>query len=279
MSPAKVGTKDVDCNPKASDCNLTGVSAVAHVASVLSLDSDPNKVIPQVIGGAINAIEAAAKEPSVKRFVYTSSSRAISAPKPNVEFEYNEKGWNLEEVEEAWKPPPYESERAWAVYGASKTQAEQAIWKFVVEKEPSFVVNAILPNANFGEILSDKQPASTAAWVKTIYNGELDPLEGIPPQWMVNVKDVARLHLSALIDPDVENERLLAFAYPYNWNDILASLRRLYPGKTFPENVPDLPRDLSTPDNTRGAQLLKAHGRDGWTSLEESVKDNTAGLR
>ena len=262
-----------------ADHDTKGVSGVVHVASVVTFDHDPNKVIPQVIAGAVNAIEAAAKTPSVKRFVYTSSSTAITAPRPNEKYELKVEDWNTADVEAAWKPPPYEPTRNWAVYGASKTQAEQAIWKFAKEKKPDFVVNAVLPNANIGEILSEKQPASTGAWAKALYYGGLDKVKDIPPQWMVNVKDTARIHVSALIDADVENERILAYAYPFNWNDILASLRSLYPDKTFNEDIPNAPRDLSIVDNSRGAELLRAHGREGWTSLEESVKDNTIDLK
>lgn len=131
----------------------------------------------------MNAAASAAKQTSVKRFVYTSSSTAITAPKPNVEFTISTDNWNNEDVEAAWKPPPYEAERAWATYGASKTQAEQAMWRFIKDHKPGFVLNTVLPNANMGEILSDKQPASTGAWVKGVYNGDLDALKGLPPQW------------------------------------------------------------------------------------------------
>lgn len=257
----------------------TGVSGVAHVAGILSFDPDPNKVIPQSIAGAVSVAESAAKEPSVKRFVYTSSSTAITAPKPNVKFEINTKMWNDEDVEKAWKAPPYEPDRAWAVYGASKMQTEQAIWDFARERKPHFVVNTVLPDANLGEILSDKQPASTGAWVKNIVEGNFDAVKDLPPQWMVNVKDTARLHVSGLTDPRVENERILAYAEPFNWNDILAQLRRLYVDRSFPKDIADAPRDLSTLDNSREAHLLQAYGRDGFTSLEESVKDNTIGLK
>ncbi|CAF9941169.1 MAG: hypothetical protein HETSPECPRED_002881 [Heterodermia speciosa] len=276
FEPAIVGDM---AEPGAFDEATQGVSGVVHVASVVTFDHDPNKVIPQVIAGAVNAIEAAAKTPSVKRFVYTSSSTAITAPRPNEKYDLKVEDWNTADVEAAWKPPPYEPTRNWAVYGASKTQAEQAIWKFAKEKKPDFVVNAVLPNANIGEILSEKQPASTGAWAKALYYGGLDKVKDIPPQWMVNVKDTARIHVSALIDADVENERILAYAYPFNWNDILASLRSLYPDKTFNEDIPNAPRDLSIVDNSRGAELLRAHGREGWTSLEESVKDNTIDLK
>ena len=57
------------------------------------------------------------------------------------------------------------------------------MWKFVKERKPGFVLNAVLPNANMGEILSDKQPASTGEWVKQVYNGNLDDVKDIPPQW------------------------------------------------------------------------------------------------
>ena len=153
------------------------------MASVLTFDPDPNKVIPAVVDGALNAATSAAKQTSVKRFVYTSSSTAISAPKPNVEFTISTDDWNKEDVEAAWKPPPYEAERAWATYGASKTQAEQEMWKFMKEHKPSFVLNTVLPNANFGEILNDTQPASTGAWVKSVYNGNLDAVKNVSPQW------------------------------------------------------------------------------------------------
>lgn len=62
-------------------------------ASDLSLDPDPNVVIPKVIRGTINILEAAAKQPSVKRVVLTSSSAAVLVPEPNV------KGIILEESE------------------------------------------------------------------------------------------------------------------------------------------------------------------------------------
>ena len=95
---------------------------------------------------------------------------------------------------------------------------------------------------------------------------------------MVNVKDTARIHVAALLDPDVENERILAFAYPYNWNEVLATLRKIYPDKKFPADIENEPRDLSKLDNSRGAALLKAFGRTGLTGLEETIRENTENL-
>ena len=95
---------------------------------------------------------------------------------------------------------------------------------------------------------------------------------------MVNVKDTARLHVAALIDPEVQNERILAYAHPYNWNAVLACLRELYPAKKFPEDIANEPEDLSRVDNSRGAYLLRKFGRPGFTGMKESIAENTKGL-
>ncbi|KAL2051077.1 hypothetical protein ABVK25_008671 [Lepraria finkii] len=151
----------------------------------------------------------------------------------NVKFTISTKNWNNEGIEAAWKPAPYEPERAWSVYGVCKTQAEQKMWEFVKEKKPGFVLNAVLPNSNMGKILSNKQPASTGGSVRSLYDCDVSPLKNITPQSMVNVKDTARLHVAALLDLDVENERILAFAHPFNCNETLACLRRMYPIRSF----------------------------------------------
>lgn len=52
-------------------------------------------------------------------------------------------------------------------------------------------------------------------------------------------------------------------------------LRKAYPERTWPENPVDEPRDLSTVEiRERSVELLKALGRDGFITLEESVKSN-----
>ena len=69
--------------------------------------------------------------------------------------------------------PPYTADREFAVYGAGKTEAEKALWKFVKEQEPHFICNTILPNCNFGNILVDGQLASSGAFVKLVYDGNI----------------------------------------------------------------------------------------------------------
>jgi nucleoside-diphosphate-sugar epimerase len=271
----------------AFDEAIKGVSGIAHIASNVSADPNPNNVIPEVISWLNGILQSAAKEPSVKRFVYTSSSVAAANPKPGVEFIIDSNSWNEEAIKDAWAPPPYPDDRKWAVYASSKAEAEKALWKFSAEQKPNFVVNAVLPNCNFGKILVKGQPVSTGRYPIELFKGNigpiadsnLPPLAYFPPQWFVDVQDVARLHVAALINPEVKNERIFAFAYPFNKNDLLRALKKVRPDRKFVDEFPDENvRDVSKVANERAEELLKALGRPGWTSLEDSLKANVEWL-
>lgn len=129
---------------KDNKANMTylGASGFVHVASVLNFSPNPSEVIPHVIKGTLEGLQSAAKEPKMKRFVLTSSSTAAQAPIPNKEYNIDETTWNDLFVEQANAPPPYEMDRAYAVYGASKVAGEKAMWDFVKEKRPHFVANS-----------------------------------------------------------------------------------------------------------------------------------------
>lgn len=73
----------------------------------------------------------------------------------------------------------------------------------------------------------------------------------------VNVQDTARCHVGALLSTDAKSERLSDFAHPYNWNDILAIFRKLYPEREFMDDIPDLERDLSKVANERAEEMVK----------------------
>jgi hypothetical protein len=57
----------------------------------------------------------------------------------------DESTWDEEAVQKALAPLPYTLERSAIVYAAGKVTAEQALWKFVKEHKPNFVVNSIVP--------------------------------------------------------------------------------------------------------------------------------------
>jgi nucleoside-diphosphate-sugar epimerase len=261
---------------------VKGAAAVAHVATPVMQSFDPNEAVPMVVQGTLNALKAAAKESSVTRVVLTSSSTAAASPQPNKKFLIDDKTWNEDAVRHAWAPPPYEGmQRKLDVYSASKTQAEQEAWKWMRANKPRFVLNTVLPNCNMGRVLSvaDQGSPSTIAWLKALWNG-FDGAEDIkdnPPQYYINVQDNARVHVAALVYKDVESERLFTFAHPYNWNDILAVFRKLYPDRSFIDDIPDLGHDLSTVANKRAEELLKRFNLTAWTSLETSVQEAADG--
>ncbi|KAH8627104.1 hypothetical protein IG631_19122 [Alternaria alternata] len=89
-----------------------GVSAVVHVATILTFDPNPDNVIPGVVTAAIGAMKAATKEPTVKRFIFTSSSAAVVSPFACKDAVLDEHTWNERAVEEAYKPPTNDPYRA-----------------------------------------------------------------------------------------------------------------------------------------------------------------------
>ena len=121
---------------------------------------------------------AASKESGVKSVVLTSSSTAALLPQPNKVINVTKETWNQDTVDTANRPNP----DAFSVYGASKTEAERAVWKAVKETNPPFQVSAVLPNMNIGPIIKpgDKLSSSTASMVVKLFNGDRSALE-FPP--------------------------------------------------------------------------------------------------
>jgi nucleoside-diphosphate-sugar epimerase len=120
---------------------------------------------------------------------------------------------------------------------------------------------------------------------------ELPNVSGLPPSnghstnsgksldFFVDVQDNARLHVAALIHPDVQGERIFAYASPFTWRGIQRIMQKLYPGKTFPRDLDEAELDKS--DIVRAPRteaLLRDMGRPGWTSLEETVRLNIEDL-
>lgn len=98
---------------------------------------DPAVHIPRTVNGALNALKAAAAEPEMRRFVYTSSSLAATKPMPNKRFTVTTDTFNEEAVERCKQP----GTSITTVYAASKVAAERAIEQWVRENKPSLVVN------------------------------------------------------------------------------------------------------------------------------------------
>ena len=254
----------------AYDDAVKGVSGIVHLASVLSFSDNPDEVIPPSVKGTLNILKAATLEPKIKSLVVTSSSTAALSPVPNEEITITKDSWNdavLEKVR-AGGAPGYE------VYAASKTEAERALWKAVKETNPPFQVATVLPNANFGHRVR-ATGNSTGDWLQAAYEGKENFLSIMPPQYFINVRDDAKLHVVALTDADCNGERIFAFAAPFTWNSVLAVLRKLEPGRDFGEDK-DMGEDRSVVPRERAEELLRKHYGHGFTSWEETVKEGIA---
>ncbi|KAI2603966.1 aldehyde reductase [Hypoxylon fragiforme] len=262
-----------------------GASGFVHCAAPIMDTTDPHVTVPVAVDSTIRFLESAAKEPMIKRVVLTSSSGACTYFVPNKVFTVDSDTWNEASVEKAYGlPPPDVKERLRDVYFASKTKAEQAAWQWMREHQPAFALNTVIPSANFGASIDPVNQGyrTTGLWIPALLEmGEglrMKDFPGLIPQYYVNVRDDATLHVAALVYPDVQGERLFAFAYPYDWNSILHGLRTVCPERRFGEDVSDVPKDQSKVANERAEELLKRCTGHGWTSLDQSIKENTEGL-
>lgn len=91
----------------------------------------------------------------------------------------------------------------------------------------------------------------------------------------VDVKDVALLHLAAMLDPEIKNVRLQSWGHRAHWNDILAILRKLRPQKEFIDGYPSPYYLKVSVDQSESVALLrKWSSKHGWTSLEDSISES-----
>ncbi|OAL26440.1 hypothetical protein AYO20_10108 [Fonsecaea nubica] len=263
----------------AFDEAVQGVSGIIHVATDLS---DVDVVIPGVVAGTVNLLKAAAAQQSVKSFVLTSSSTAALMLQEHKRITVDENTWNDSDVEAAYRKDNPEELKPYFVYAASKTLQEREFWKWAKENNASFSVNSVLPDMNFGEILSPEIPGNTMAWPRELLKGNDYLPKKFLPQWYVNVRDDARVHVAALLDPKVENERLFAFAGPFNWTDVINILTKLRPDN---DKIPNPPPNNGRPltdikGRKRAEDLIKSFfGVAGWTSLEDSLAAGIVDLK
>ncbi|KAF4964778.1 hypothetical protein FSARC_7377 [Fusarium sarcochroum] len=265
---------------------VKGVSVVVHTAQNMSLSPNPNEVIPHVISGIVNGLKAAYSEPGVKRFIYTSSCATLYSPEREDDpgTVVTENTWNEYTVKQAWAPPPYTPDRGMVVYAASKTQAEQEVWKYHHEhrhERPDLVVNTVIPSLSLGKPLdpTNQGYSSTSGFIPLLLKGSTFPMHPFfPRQYYVHVQDSARLHVAAAILEDVKDQRIFAYSERLSWNNILAILRKARPDSTLPADFSNghdphkiVPRD-------KAEALLRILGRPGWIGLEECVKETIEGL-
>lgn len=90
----------------------------------------------------------------------------------------------------------------------------------------------------------------------------------------INTYDDAVIHVGAVLDPDVKNERIFAWAQKFTWNDVLAIMRKLYPDQAVVEDLPDPKMVMAEADLSLAMGLLRKWGpQEEWTGFEEGIRD------
>ncbi|KAK3313647.1 putative aldehyde reductase 2 [Apodospora peruviana] len=263
----------------AYDEAVKDVAAIIHTAYVTNIVPDPNDVVTPMVAGVRSIMNAAVREHSVKVVVFTSSATAASPLVCGIDNGIiGRDSWNDAVLEAAWAAPPYGLSHAMANYPASKVAAEKEVWKFVEDNNLHFKVNVVSPAGIIGEPLSEKHIEGPANWVVHAYRGNKAAMDPMPASFYGDVKDVALIHVAAVLDPEVKNARIQSWGHGAHWNDILAILRKLCPHKKFVDDYPD-PQYLKVSlDQTEVIELLKKWSdkpnRNGWTSLEDSIFEN-----
>ncbi|HUL15355.1 MAG TPA: aldehyde reductase [Terriglobales bacterium] len=178
---------------------VAGCDFVLHVASPLppNLPKHEDELIVPARQGTLRVLKAA-RDAEVKRVVLTSSFAAIG---------YGHKDQGIPFTEKDWTDP--ESEGL-AAYPKSKTLAERAAWDFMEKEGGKLELSVVNPVGVFGPVLGPDYSASILL-VQRLMDGALP---GCPQLYfgVVDVRDVADLHLRAMTNPVAKGERFLAVA-------------------------------------------------------------------
>ena len=197
---------------------LQGVAALIHTASPFpgAQPKDPTQVIRPAVEGTERVLKAAAAA-GVTRVVLTSSTVAV--------------------LNEA-KPDTLQDEADWCdvhlptttPYAKSKTLAERAAWE--IAKARGLKLTTINPGLVFGPPL-DEHYGTSLALVERILKGR-DPMMPLVGQPVVDVRDVAEMHLRALERPETIGRRYIAASGSMAFVDMGRTLKAAYPTRRIP---------------------------------------------
>jgi nucleoside-diphosphate-sugar epimerase len=180
---------------------VKGCEYVHHVASPfpLELPKHEDELIIPAREGTLRVLRAA-RDAGVKRVVQTSSFAAVGYGWPANRTEtYTEKDWSILDGSKGVQVPAYHK---------SKAIAERAAWDFVQKDAKDMELAVVNPVGVFGPVIG-KDVGTSAQIVKKLMDGSMP---GCPQVHLgiVDVRDVADLHVRAMLDPKANGERFLA---------------------------------------------------------------------
>ncbi|NOW97936.1 aldehyde reductase [Mucilaginibacter sp. SG564] len=172
---------------------------VLHIASpiFLALPKDENEMIRPAVDGTLRVLKAA-RDAGVKRVVMTSNFGAVG---------YSHKDPYTAITEKEWTDP---NEKGLSSYNKSKVMAERAAWDFIQREGGSLELSAINPVGIFGPSLGP-DISSGFELVKNLLDGTMMAIPNLTLN-IIDVRDVADLHVRAMTSPAAKGERFLALA-------------------------------------------------------------------
>jgi len=189
---------------------MQGCDYVLHVASpfMLAEPKDESELIAPAVEGTERVI-AAAQRAGVKRFVLTSSTVSMISGKDS--GRYGPDSWS-------------DTDANIGAYAKSKTLAERAAWDLVAGG--SMELTVINPGAVFGPSLGARADGQSVTMMSEMIAGKIPMIPDVA-MGMVDVRDVARLHVAAMTSPDAAGRRFIAAsAEPIEMATIAAVLRQ-----------------------------------------------------
>ena len=175
------------------DQAMKGCTFVMHVASpfFFTEPKDENDLIKPAVEGTKRVI-AAAQRAGVKRLVLTSSTVAIMAGHDT--GRYGPDIWS-------------DTSANVGAYAKSKTLAERAAWEAVAGGTMELTV--INPGGVFGPSLGAKLEGQNLEMIARMIGGKLPMIPDVA-MGMIDVRDVARLHVKALTAVGAAGKRFIA---------------------------------------------------------------------
>lgn len=266
------------------DRALTGADYVLHVASPFprANPKTDDDLIGPARDGALRVLKAA-RDAGVKRAVLTSSIVAITNGHGTHTGPFTESDWT-DETNLADTGP----------YERSKTIAERAAWAWHASQGGALELVTVNPGAVIGPVLSADFSLSIEL-IKKLLDGSMPgiPRLGFP---LVDVRDIARLHVLAMTAPAGAGHRIIG-AGEFLWGkDIAAILRqglgdntRKIPSMVVPDFVvrvvalvdPAVRGQLFNLGKAKRVSSDKARDMLGWTArpASESILDTARSLQ
>ena len=174
----------------ANDCEY-----IMHIASPFVIEEPKNEkdLIEPALEGTLRALNAANRN-KIKKFVLTSSMASVAY------------GHNAETCDKNhWT----DTSKNVGAYVRSKTIAERAAWDFIKDNNVSFPLTTIHPGMVFGPLISNEIKSASVNLIANMISGKFPALPEIFFT-IVDVRDIAKLHINSLKNENSDNKRILA---------------------------------------------------------------------